>query len=139
MGPLRIIFIRKLIKRDQNEVPLLERSSELRHTGRLSHKVRVTSEIELQPQRQTYVTVKITLLGVIEIQSHDLLYEKHNLVTMYGIVQVRQNIQFRILISKYSRNAYVIFKKQVVEHLDTQKSGAMPTKIILNEILGITE
>lgn len=62
------------------------------------------------------VEVTSNRFGCMEITQLNMLYEKHSVVSMNGIVEIAPNVTFRILISNYG-----------LEHTDCQKGKQLVT------------
>lgn len=75
---------------------------------RISHIVRVSKEITLEIHIQAVVTVTKSRIRLMEIKTLQMLYEKHNTVSMNGIVDVQQKVQLKILLANYGKKRYRI-------------------------------
>lgn len=106
---------------------------------RISYKVRVSKSIILEPQRQTVVTVTTNIFGLMSIQPLQVLYEKHALVTMNGIVDVIPNVPFKILMTNYYNKRHLVPKNHTVAHLLPQPSGVISTTVNNAEVLGLRD
>lgn len=67
------------------------------------------------------------------------LYDNHSIVSMNFIVQITQNVPFRILIYNYDSTPYRLKTFQTVVHISPHAGFEIPTLISLREILGAEE
>lgn len=58
---------------------------------------------------------------------------------MNGIVGVRLNVAFKIIVANYCNSEYRLSKNQILAHLLTHAGSTIPTTISLPEILGVIE
>lgn len=82
--------------------------------GRDSTSVRMARLTVLRPQRQIYVSVTRGRLGPCVILPPDEFYQKHQLLTMNGTVELQPGNPFRILVVSYSENPFALAKNQVI-------------------------
>lgn len=77
--------------------------------------------------------VTYNLLGVIFIQPHDEIYQKHNIISMNCIIYVGPT-ELKIFIEKYSSGSYRLDKTQKVAQLLPQPGSVRPTNINFFEV-----
>lgn len=114
---MKVPIVRRISNKNADSVPLPENVQDITYDGRCSHKVRVSRSIILEPQRKTFFTVTTSLIGLMEIQPLQALYDKHAIVSMNGIVDVLPNVPFEMLLANYSEKRYLIPKIQTVGYL----------------------
>lgn len=64
--------------------------------------------IKIAPQRKTKVTVTSGNLGIMYIQPHDDIFQKHRIVALNGIVDVRPGVSFKSMVANFGHEEYRI-------------------------------
>lgn len=99
----------------------------------------VSRLVLLRPKRHTMVMVSIEHLGFMSIHPNEELHAKHNIVSINGIVEVRPNVAFKLIVANYGGGEYFHAKNQILENFLTYGGSLVPTSISLIEVLGLTE
>lgn len=103
-----------------NSVPLPEIIQDLPHEGRISHMVRVSKSVILEPQIQTVFTITTSRIGLMEIQTLQALY-----------------VPLKMLLANYAKKRCWIQKNKTVSHLLPQPSEVISTTVNLAEVMGV--
>ena len=134
-----IPIVRKVPRRHPKAPKLPPEQEYVPASGRISPKVRVSSKIVLAPESQTFVSVTCKGHGAYVVEPSEDLYTKHGLTAANGIVFIKPDIPFRILIANFKKTPFTLAKGQVVARLLEHPTQVFPSKVTVGEVLGIVE
>ena len=132
-------IVRRPLKRSPKSPPLPTSQEYVKAEGRTSPKVRVSQNIILPPETQTWVSVKSENHGVMVLQPYDKLYADNGVIASNGVVQGQPQTTFRLLIANFTKEPQSLVKDQVVATLIPHPTEVVQSNIHLHEVLGLVD
>ena len=132
-------IVSRPLKRSPKSPPLSASQEYVKTEGRTSPKVRVSQNITLSPETQTWVSVKSERHGVMVLQPYDKLYEDKGIIITNGVVQVQPHETFRVLIANFTKKPQPLVKNQVVATLLLHPTEVIQSNVHLHEVLGLVD
>jgi len=119
------------------DVPFPEEQQFVKHRDRISPKVKATKRTRLHPGMQTWVEVTTDREGTIMIEPNDQLY--HNLLCRAGtgIMDVKRDQPFHILVANFAEHPIDILPRQVVAYTSDHPETLTKSHISHGEMLGV--
>ena len=107
--------------------------------GRLSPKVKAATTTVIPPESQRFVLVTSVRCGLLVVQPHTPLYDRHGLCATNGVVQVEPSRPFHLLVANLTQFPRRIQKNQIVATVLPHPTAALPTPIMFGEVLGVLD
>lgn len=136
---LTVPIARRPPKRALSAKPLPPELEPTLKDGRASPKVIVAKRMTIPAQSQTFVPVTTDRRGLIVVEPDSIFYENLGLTAANSRVQVKAGVPFKLLISNF--NWYLVnpSRLQVVAQAFPHPTIAVPSRLTIGEVLGITE
>ena len=132
-------IVRRPLERSPKLPPLPASQEYEKAEGRTSPKVRVSQNIVLPPETQTWVSVKSERHGVMVLQPYDKLFADKGIIATNGVFQVQPHTTFRVLIANFTKKPQPLVKNQVVATLLPHPKEVVQRNIHLHEVLGLVD
>ena len=109
------------------------------HHGRESPEIRIVTVIVLPPDAQMWISVVGKLHGLAVVHPHDELYPREKIFASNGVVQVKPERAFRILMVNLSKKPKTLTKEQIVGTLLPHPTTIFNTPVTLGQVLNLDE
>ena len=140
----------KLILNNGSEVPILRMTAQFSKPtnapriipkpmavplDRKKNRVRLARPVVLKPGTQTWVACTVQQSGILLVSPIEKLLRQRHCSTTNGIIEVKHNKPFKILLANFSNKSQHLPKKTIIGKAALARTAIFPTKYDINEIL----